>query len=142
VNPEIVEDNIEQQDMNTTDNVHIGLFHELLNSKERLTLEFQGKKVTMQPAQRVLVIGRFAENDLVVDDRTVSRRHARIICRNGKFILIEQSTNGTFVSPEGGREVCLMSEEEFPLSGSGTIGLGSLTTSDAARLIHYNFLDA
>jgi pSer/pThr/pTyr-binding forkhead associated (FHA) protein len=142
VNPEIVEDSIEQKDMNTTDNVHIGLFHELLNSKERLNLEFQGKKVTMQPAQRVLVIGRFEENDLVVDDRTVSRRHARIIFRNGKFVLIDQSTNGTFVSPEGGQEVCLMSEEEYPLSGSGLIGLGTLTSSDTAQLIHYDFQEA
>jgi len=142
VKPEAIDENVEQQDMNTTDNIHIGLFNELLNSRERLSLSYQGKEVTMQPAQRVMVVGRLAENDLVVDEKTVSRRHARIIFRNGKFILIDQSTNGTFVSPEGAQEVCLMNEEEFPLSGSGSIGLGTLTTSDSAKLIHYNLHEA
>jgi hypothetical protein len=128
----IDEENNQTLGGNTTDNVHVGLFHELLNSRLRLELEHGGKTYEMRPAQRVFVLGRNKDNDLVVSSTAVSRVHARFIFRNGKFILIDQSTNGTFVCPEGGREVCLMSEEEFPLAeeGKGVIGLASLTSSD------------
>ena len=122
---EILED-----DTNTTDNVHVGLFHELLNSKSRLEITMGDKKYEMRPAQRVFVIGRNKDNDLVINSTAVSRVHARFIFRNGKFILIDQSTNGTFVCPDGGREVCLMNEEEYPLAESGVIGLATLTSSE------------
>lgn len=126
-----------EKELTQTDEVHVGLFQELLHSKARLQIEYQGKAFEMIPAQRVFVIGRNDDNELMVDAPTVSRTHARFIFRNGKFILIDQSTNGTFVHANGGDEICLMSEEEFPLSGSGVIGLGEMTGSNSDHLIHY-----
>ena len=136
---DILDDDNKTLGSNTTDNVHVGLFHELLNSKSRLEIEHEGRTYTMRPAQRVFVIGRNKDNDLVVSNTAVSRVHARFIFRNGKFILIDQSTNGTFVCPDGGREVCLMSEEEFPLKESGVIGLATLTSSEGnpAQMLRY-----
>jgi predicted component of type VI protein secretion system len=128
-----------EQEPTQTDEVHVGLFQELLHSKARLEIGYQGKTFEMIPAQRVFVIGRNDENELMADAPTVSRTHARIIFRNGKFILIDQSTNGTFVRANGSDEICLMSEEEFPLSGSGVIGLGEMTVgSNSDHLIHYS----
>jgi pSer/pThr/pTyr-binding forkhead associated (FHA) protein len=46
-----------------------------------------------------LVIGRAAVCDIVLEDRTVSRRHARLACRDGTWIVHDlDSTNGTFVN--------------------------------------------
>lgn len=127
-----------EQELTPTDEINVGMFQELLHSKARLQVEYQGKSIEMIPAQRVFVIGRNEDSELMVDAPTVSRTHARFIFRNGKFILIDQSTNGTFVSANGGEEICLMSEEEFPLSGSGVIGLGEMTGSNSDHLIRYS----
>jgi len=126
-----------EEDLAATDEVNVEYLQELLRSRARLELEFRGERVEVHPAQRVFVIGRGEEADLRVDVPTVSRNHARFVFRNGKFVLIDSSRNGTFVRPEGGDEVCLMEQEEFPLSGTGVIGLGELTTSGSDLLIFY-----
>jgi len=52
--------------------------------------------------QPTIAIGSHPSNDLVLDDTTVSRRHASITCTAGGFELADLgSTNGTFVN--GGR---------------------------------------
>ena len=51
--------------------------------------------------KEVINIGRRIENDLVIDDPRVSRRHAqlRAIQEQGHFVLIDlNSTGGTFVN--------------------------------------------
>ena len=46
-------------------------------------------------------MGRAEENDLVVKGNLISRLHARIEMSRNKFMLIDQSTNGTFVRAGG-----------------------------------------
>lgn len=44
-------------------------------------------------------LGRSDENDIVLDEEYISRRHCRIINRNGRFFIEDlKSTNGTFVN--------------------------------------------
>jgi pSer/pThr/pTyr-binding forkhead associated (FHA) protein len=46
-----------------------------------------------------LRIGRHSENDIVVRDNSVSRFHARLICRNNKYYIDNvQGQNGIFVN--------------------------------------------
>lgn len=46
-----------------------------------------------------VTIGRVEGNDLVLPHASVSRRHARIVLKNERFILVDlKSTNGTFVN--------------------------------------------
>ena len=45
----------------------------------------------------ILRIGRAQSNDVVLDDPVVSRKHAHIALKAGKYILIDQSRNGTMV---------------------------------------------
>lgn len=46
-----------------------------------------------------LVIGRSSRCDIVVGDLSVSRRHARLICRDGRWVLQDlASTNGTHLN--------------------------------------------
>jgi uncharacterized protein (TIGR02996 family) len=49
--------------------------------------------------ERELAIGRAAGNDIQLRDINVSRRHARVVVHDGKYIIIDVvSTNGTFVN--------------------------------------------
>ncbi len=82
------------------------------------------------------VIGRGEQADLMVGAAFASRKHLVIVFRNGKFVLVDKSTNGTFVKPQGGEEVYLQ-QEELPLSGSGLISLGKSISVSNEHLIYY-----
>lgn len=46
-----------------------------------------------------IAIGRVQGNDVILPHASVSRRHARIVLRHGKIIVVDlRSTNGTFVN--------------------------------------------
>jgi pSer/pThr/pTyr-binding forkhead associated (FHA) protein len=83
-----------------------------------------------------LRFGRGTENDFVVPDHQASRLHARIELRRDRFVLVDQSMNGTYVQMDGVAEVCLR-RDEVPLKGTGLISLGRATASEAA--IHIRF---
>lgn len=49
--------------------------------------------------QNELTIGRVMGNDVVLADQHVSRRHSRVVLRDGKHIIVDlKSSNGTFVN--------------------------------------------
>ena len=58
-----------------------------------------------------ITLGRDAASDVVVGDREASRRHARIEKRRDKFVLVDQSANGTYVAMADETERCLRREE-------------------------------
>lgn len=77
-----------------------------------------------------LTIGRLASCGLQLKSERCSRVHARIELRGNAFVLVDQSTNGTFVAPEGGGELPVY-RRELVLLGNGRIGFGgSLATAD------------
>jgi len=106
------------------------------NLVQSLHLVYQGKSVTVQSNSKPFVIGRSITSDLVVDADLVSRIHAHCAYRRGKFILIDQSTNGTFVKTAEGREVYLR-REEIPLVGRGVISLGESSRADNGQILQF-----
>lgn len=107
-----------------------------LQTNQSLHLIYQGLSRKISADSPPFVIGRSPENDLVVDAELVSRVHAYCTYRRGKFILIDQSTNGTFVKSAENQEMYLR-REEIPLSGRGVIGLGESTAEDHGQLIQF-----
>jgi adenylate cyclase len=76
------------------------------------------------------MLGRDASCHIVLADRKASRVHARVEWRRDKFFLIDQSTNGTYVTFTGEDEVVLR-REEVMLRGQGRISFGhSIADSD------------
>ncbi|HEY8730458.1 MAG TPA: DUF3662 and FHA domain-containing protein [Candidatus Limnocylindria bacterium] len=66
-----------------------------------------------------LTVGRDPKNDIVLDDRRVSRRHAEIRLRLGRYTLYDlQSTNGTFVNGRRIAEMVLSDDDRITIGGA------------------------
>ncbi|MDH3214549.1 MAG: adenylate/guanylate cyclase domain-containing protein [Myxococcales bacterium] len=89
----------------------------------RLILRRGDGVFALDESRSTLSIGRDPESDLVLEDPQVSRRHARVRLRHGKFVLTDMSANGTLVRAREGKTVRLH-REELILQGSGSIGFG------------------
>jgi class 3 adenylate cyclase len=103
---------------------------------KQLRLRYGGREALVSADTRLFVLGRGLHCDLVVQSRLASRIHAKIEYHRGKFVLIDQSTNGTFVRTQDGKEVYLR-REGLPLWGKGTISLGQSVADEAPHLIEY-----
>ena len=65
-----------------------------------------------------VLIGRDPQNDLVLDDRRVSRKHAEIRLRLGRYTLYDlQSTNGTYVNGRRVAEKVLDDGDKISVGG-------------------------
>jgi class 3 adenylate cyclase len=89
----------------------------------KLHLKHGAKEITLEQANSGITLGRDAGCQIVLTDRMASRVHARIERRRDKFFVIDQSTNGTFVTVAGETEVVLR-REEVMLRGQGRIAFG------------------
>lgn len=89
----------------------------------KLQINYQDTGIALFANMPALSIGRDVSSGLVVEGSLISRQHAVIEYRRGKFLIKDQSTNGTYVLTEDGRSIYLR-REEFPLWGEGRISLG------------------
>ncbi len=103
---------------------------------QRLRLRYRGQEIVVGESKPDVSIGRSEESDLVVKDTLISRLHARIEFRRGKFILIDESTNGTCVLQANGEEH-FVRRDSLQLRGEGAIGLGRVPQADSPQAIHF-----
>jgi hypothetical protein len=102
-----------------------------------LRLRYGGKEIMLDDRQRPSVtIGRGDENDLVVRGNLVSRLHARVEAGKNHFVLVDESTNGSFVRTTTGEEA-FVRRDSLQLRGSGVIGLGRTPEDDSYHTIEY-----
>jgi len=72
----------------------------------------------------MLRFGRDPGNDIVVDCPKASRTHGHIESRQAGFVVVDLSSNGTWVRQQSGKEVVLR-REEMLIQGGGVFGPGS-----------------
>lgn len=99
----------------------------LVHGPQELVLEGQGARA---------VIGRDASCQIVLADKKASRVHARIERRRDKYFLVDQSTNGTFVTFAGETEIALR-REELMLRGEGRIVFGHTLAESAEETVDF-----
>jgi len=99
-------------------------------------LTFDGDEVMLTEQRPNVAIGRADDNDLVIRGNLISRLHARIEINRNKFVLIDQSTNGTFVQAEGGEEL-FVRRDSVQIKGEGLIGLGRVPERDSPLTIRF-----
>lgn len=112
---------------------------EVKDETKYLALEFQGNQQRLtSDDHRTFVIGRGVQSDLLCKTRLASRTHATLEFRRGKFLLTDQSSNGTFVKTDDGEEIFLR-RQELMLWGSGYIGLGEeVSKEDPSDVIRFS----
>ena len=82
---------------------------------------------------QIVTIGRHESCDIHIDHKSVSRFHANIEKRKEKFVLVDQSTNGTHINFDNEEKQFIHRDEIF-LQNSGYLGLGhdaEITSPDA-----------
>ena len=78
------------------------------------------------------VIGRSSSADLVIPDRSLSRRHARLFRQNGHWVLQDLgSRNGTLVNERTVAEPTAVAEGDVIALGASSLTVRRLTTNDA-----------
>ena len=102
----------------------------------RLRLRFDDRELVVDQRASSIAIGRAEENDVVVKGRLSSRLHARIVIGRSNFVLIDQSTNGTFVHTGDGEQFFIR-QDIRQLKGQGMIGLGCLPERGSPHTIHF-----
>lgn len=119
----------------------IGWEAQAASAQQVLVLTFRGITLEIGPEKQGVTLGRADENEVVVKGNLISRVHARIEKRRQKFVLIDESTNGTFLQNVQGEEIFLR-RDSTELSGEGIIGLGRVAKPGTALAIHYQLVSA
>ncbi len=105
-----------------------------------MQLVFQDTEIALLANTPSLTLGRDMACSIIIDGTLVSRQHALIEYRRGKFLLSDTSTNGTYIITDDGRSIYLR-REEFPLWGEGKISLGkTIVDEKTPDIIHFTSL--
>jgi hypothetical protein len=104
--------------------------------RAQLFLRYGNKDISLEKDRLPFLIGRGEKNDLVVRDQSVSRTHASIEYRRGKFVLIDRSTNGTFLQIRD-EETMFVHRDQIHLRREGIILLGQDGSESATEAIHF-----
>jgi len=102
-----------------------------------LTLTCGKNKIEIPNTTTSFVLGRGTDCELVIQGELISRYHSKLEHRRGKFIISDQSTNGTFIKTRDGLEIFLR-REELALYGEGFISLGKKVDHTDIDLIHFS----
>lgn len=83
---------------------------------ESFTLVLDDREITL--TQPRITVGRSLDNDIVLDDPSVSRRHAVLVYQHGHYTLRDlNSTHGTQVNGQLIREAVLHDGDQLKLAG-------------------------
>lgn len=100
-----------------------------------LRLKYRDLEIIRRRNNDAITVGRAPDCDLVIANDAASRKHCTIERRQDKFVLADQSTNGTYVTAEGGTEI-LLRREEFRLGKHGWISFGQ-PRAEAEEMAEY-----
>ncbi len=106
-----------------------------------MVLRYRGQSVLVNNERRSVVLGREESCDLIVQNDLASRLHCRIELRFGKFVIADQSTNGTFIRTNGSG-VAHLSREEVVLLGNGSISLGQTFAEHPTEIVEFAIISS
>ncbi|NOS89663.1 MAG: FHA domain-containing protein [Methylococcaceae bacterium] len=115
------------------------LQRQTVTNAQELILQYGGQQYRINAEHNRVIIGRGDTCDIIVNNNLTSRQHARVEYRFGKFVLVDQSTNGTYLrSPEG--QVIHLSRNEMILQGAGSFSLGQASFDHRHELINFSIV--
>ena len=103
---------------------------------QRVRLMHGTRMIELGETTAIFALGRDATNDVVIADRLASRMHARIERRRDNFILVDHSSNGTYVRVDSEPEIMLR-REEWRLRGHGFCSFGHPHEQDPTEVLEF-----
>ena len=88
-----------------------------------LVLRLDGKEFGFGIDHPIITLGRGRDNDIVIADKNASRKHCGIVQQLNGYVLVDLSTNGTYVAPDAG-PAFMLRLDMATLHGSGRIACG------------------
>lgn len=89
-----------------------------------LSISYRDRSLQVDTSRPRLTIGRTADCDLAIRDPRCSRMHGIIEKRLDRFLYVDMSSNGTYLTRDGEPEI-RVHNGEIELSGRGHLSLGS-----------------
>jgi class 3 adenylate cyclase len=102
----------------------------------RLVIEHAGREYRVDELEPLLTIGRAPDNHLVLAGPLVSRYHARVVLRNGQFVLFDESSNGTAVGGADGSTM-FVHRESLTLLGDGLLAPGADVATEPSVTVRF-----
>jgi adenylate cyclase len=103
---------------------------------KRLRVKILGQELVLDDKRTHITIGRAEENDIVIKGNLISRLHAKLELSRNKILLVDQSTNGTFVTTREGEE-SFVRRDSMQLKGEGSIGLGRAPEGASPQTVRF-----
>lgn len=101
-----------------------------------IELLIKGKKHVVTTNKDSCVIGRDPSCDIVIQNKFVSRAHAKIILKNGKFLVEDNSFNGTYINFNNGQKIHV-SKDEQTLMTNGVMSIGKPINDESKSIIEF-----
>lgn len=128
----------DQEDVLST-RIGIPSFRKSPGSNDEMTLRYRNQSIKVNKERKSVVLGREGTCDLIVQNDLASRQHVRIELNFGKFIIADQSTNGTYIRSNDGNIVHLTREESV-LRGNGSLSLGQTFAEHPTDLVVFSII--
>lgn len=109
------------------------------NGKDKgVTIELfiKGKKYVVTTDKDSCVVGRDPSCDIVIQNKFVSRAHAKIILKDGKFLVEDNSYNGTYINFNNGKKIHVSKDEQILVS-SGSMSMGKPVDNKSKSVIEF-----
>jgi adenylate cyclase len=105
-------------------------------ASSQIKLRQGGKLLPLSRTHSVITVGRSLGSHVVIDTPKASRNHCRIVCRPDACVLVDLSTNGTYITKQDGTTVMAKNNMRL-LSGKGWISFGDPYLQDGVNFIEF-----
>lgn len=112
---------------------------ERYSASQELQIKVNEEQIQLTAKMKSVTIGRGTDNDIVIDHKSTSRNHATIKFTHGRFLMKDNSTNGTYVD-RSGRPLDFLRREEIILDQDGRIGFGWKPADDDHFIITFRLV--
>jgi pSer/pThr/pTyr-binding forkhead associated (FHA) protein len=109
------------------------------NGKEKgmaIELLIKSKKHVLTTDKDTCQVGRDPSCDIIIQNKFVSRVHAKIMLKDGKIFVEDNSFNGTYVEFNNGQKIHV-SKNELTLATSGLMSMGKPVDDKSKSVIEF-----
>lgn len=109
---------------------------QLGNAGAQLRVRYKGRDLVLDSSRPGLTIGRQIGCDLTLRNTLCSRLHGTIERRLDRFVYVDRSTNGTYVTLEDQIEF-FVRKKELLLFGHGQLSLGAPSSTKGVEIVYF-----